>query len=103
MKIVIDIPDEAKKAFDNAENNELNCGFYDHGGVIASAIRNGTELPKGHGRLIDVNDLLDDINLEDNDYNRDVNTGEIITLENIDRIPTILEADKGVNIDEDSN
>ena len=57
-------------------------------------IKNGTPLPKGHGRLIDVNDLLDDISLEDNDYNRDVNVGEIITLENIDRIPTIIEADR---------
>ena len=53
-----------------------------------------TILPKGHGRLIDVNELLDDIGLEDNDYNRDCNTGEIITLENIDRIPTIVEADE---------
>lgn len=60
---------------------------------VVKAITSGTPLPKGHGRLIDVNDLLDDINLEDNDYNRDVNTGEIITLENIDRIPTIIEAE----------
>ena len=59
-------------------------------------IAKGTPLPKGHGRLIDVNDLLDVLNLEDNDYNRDINTGEIITLENIDRIPTIIEADKEI-------
>ena len=62
--------------------------------TVEQLIAKGTPLPKGHGRLIDVNDLLDDINLEDNDYNRDVNTGEIITLENIDRIPTIIKADK---------
>lgn len=62
--------------------------------ALYEAVKNGTPLPKGHGRLIDVNDLLDDINLEDNDYNRDINTGEIITLENIDRIPTIIEADR---------
>ena len=61
---------------------------------MGEIIANGKPLPKGHGRLIDVNDLLDDINLENNDYNRDVNTGEIITLENIDRIPTVIEADK---------
>ena len=63
--------------------------------AILTSIKNGTPLPKGHGRLIDVNDLLEDICLEDNDYNRDCNMGEIITLENIDRIPTIIEADKG--------
>lgn len=51
-EIVIKIPDEAKEAFDNAENNELKGGFYDLGGVIASAIRNGKVLPKGHGELI---------------------------------------------------
>lgn len=51
-EIVIKIPDEAKQAFDNAENNELKGGFYDHGGVIASAIRNGIVLPKGHDKLI---------------------------------------------------
>lgn len=51
-------------------------------------------LPKHHGRLIDVNELLDDIGLEDNDENRDCNNGEIITLENIDRISTIIPATK---------
>jgi len=56
-EIVIKIPDEVKQAFDNAENNELKCGFYDHGGVVASAIKNGTELPKGHGRLIDADNI----------------------------------------------
>ena len=85
MKIVIEIDEE------NYEKNKYGrCPVT----VMRKSIRNGTPLPKGHGRLIDVNDLLDDINLEDNDYNRDINTGEIITLENIDRIPTIIEADK---------
>ena len=88
MEIVIKIDDEDYKRIQNIDVFDgLTSRAY-------SAIRNGTPLPKGHGRLIDVNDLLDDINLEDNDYNRDVNTGEIITLENIDRIPTIIEADK---------
>lgn len=90
MKLVIEI---AEKYYTDIKESE-HCGNYS---VLYAldAIRNGTPLPKGHGRLIDVNDLLDDINLEDNNYNRDVNTGEIITLENIDRIPTIIEADGG--------
>ena len=57
------------------------------------ALENGTPLPKGHGRLIDINDLLDRIGLEDNDSNREDNVGEIITLEDFDFTPTILEAD----------
>lgn len=89
MQIVIDIPEEIY------EEIKTTKSIYRTGAkVLCNAIVNGTPLPKGHGRLIDVNDLLDDISLEDNDYNRDVNTGEIITLENIDRIPTIIEADK---------
>ena len=58
------------------------------------ALENGTPLPKGHGKIIDVNDLLDRICLDDTDENREDNVGEIITLEDIDFIPAIIEADK---------
>lgn len=53
----------------------------------------GVKLPKGHGKLFDVNDLLDRIGLEDNESNRDENVGEIVTLEDFDYIPTIIPAD----------
>ena len=43
--------------------------------------------------MIDVNDLLDRIGLEDNDSNREDNVGEIITLEDFDFTPTIIEGD----------
>lgn len=74
QEIVIKIPDEVKQAFDNAENNELKDGFYDHGGVIASAIRNGKVLPPGHGELRDTTTIAykladTDIYLTDNDWN----------------------------------
>lgn len=84
MQIVIDISEKDYQA--------LKQGHVPF--IMLDTLMKGIPLPKGHGRLIDVNDLLDDIDLEDNDYNRDVNTGEIITLENIDRIPTIIGADK---------
>ena len=58
------------------------------------AIRNGTLLPKRHGKLIDVKDLLEEICLEDTKENRKLNLGEIITLEDIDRIEPIIEEDK---------
>lgn len=57
-------------------------------------LKYGIPLPKHHGRLIDVDELLDDIGLEDNDENRVCNTGEIITLEDIDRISIIIPATK---------
>lgn len=93
MQIVIEIPEEVYNCAIDGQLDAIQTAF------ICGSVSNGKPLPKGHGRLIDVNDLLDDINLEDNDYNRDVNTGEIITLENIDRIPTIIEADREVNND----
>ena len=86
MQIVIEIHNQI---YENAKN-DLLCGA----GIITNAIKNGTPLPEHHGRLIDVNELLDDIGLEDNDENRDCNVGEIITLENIDRISTIIPATK---------
>lgn len=86
MQIVIDIPEEeyefCKKQWDT------ECMD-----VLTIAVKNGTPLHKGHGRLIDINDLLDRIGLEDNDSNREDNVGEIITLEDFDFTPTILEAD----------
>ena len=119
MQIVIDIPEEQiKKSLKESEyvlEGEGIKGFvnivmlYTNGRLEFVDIERREEfyscnfmpLPKGHGRLIDVNDLLDDINLEDNNYNRDVNTGEIITLENIDRIPTIIKADKAESEDKE--
>ena len=53
MKLLIDIPEETKKAFDCAESNDLKGCYYDHGGVIGNAIKNGIPLPEHHGRMID--------------------------------------------------
>lgn len=44
MKLLIEIPEEVKQAFDYAESNDLKDGYYDHGGVIGKAIKNGTPL-----------------------------------------------------------
>lgn len=45
MKVLIEIPEEAKQAFDCAENNDMKCSFYDHGGVIGNAIKNAVVIP----------------------------------------------------------
>lgn len=39
VKLIIEIPKEAKQAFDIA--NDLKGGYYDHGGIIGRAIQNG--------------------------------------------------------------
>ena len=44
VKLIIEIPKEAKQAFDNAESNDIKGGYYDHGGIIGKAIQNGIPL-----------------------------------------------------------
>ncbi len=56
MKLVIDIPKEVKEAFDKAD--EINFCFYDYNSMIGKAIRNGTPLPKGHGRIADMDEAI---------------------------------------------
>jgi hypothetical protein len=57
MKIVIDIPEEVKQTFDNAKTGDLYGNYYDYNSLIGKAIRNGTPLPKEHGRLIDADEF----------------------------------------------
>lgn len=85
-EIVIKIPDEAKQAFDNAENNELKGGFYDHGGVIGNAIKNGKVLPKRHGRIVDMNEAIN-VLIEEWGYEG--------IEDDMYRVTTLVEADKG--------
>ena len=48
------------------------------------------------GRLIDTDELINILRFEDTQEERDENVGEIITLEDIDRIPTAYDPDKVV-------
>lgn len=48
------------------------------------------------GRMIDTDELIDILGFEDTQEERDENVGEIITLEDIDRIPTAYDPDKVV-------
>ena len=112
MQVVIDIPDEqVKKSLEESKyinEDEGEKGFvcimmlYTNGQINFVDVSRKTDfysceyttLPKGHGRLIDANDLLNRIGLEDNNENRENNVGEIITLEDFDFISTIIDADK---------
>lgn len=93
MQIFIDIPDEMYDWYDNGFPDE------DDAKKLWQVIKNGKLLPKGHGKIIDVNDLLYRICLDDTEENREYNAGEIITLEDIDFIPAIIEADGGSDIE----
>lgn len=86
IELVIKIPEEEYKNICLMSKDGIGMALYDW-------IANGTPLPKGHDKLIDVKDLREQICLEDTKENRKLNLGEIITLEDIDRIEPIIEAD----------
>lgn len=56
MKIVIDIPEEVYKRIQSLSNAD----YFEHDicGNSMRRIANGKPLPKGHGSLIDVDDML---------------------------------------------
>lgn len=87
MQIVIEINDneyEGIKGYpDNITSYPVTIHLYD-------AVRNGTPLPKGHGRLIDADELKKII--KENDIL--TMTGFSVRLCDIDKTPTIIEADK---------
>ena len=83
MKLIIDIPEKAYKL------RLTNPVWYDSN--IDKAIRNGIPLQKGHGRLIDVNNIVyekESIMQNDGCYTT-------VMIPNIDATPSIIEADKG--------
>ena len=88
MKILIDMDDNLyTRLFDNGVDN------YTDAADIAKAIRKGTILPKGYGRLIDAEKLL-------NTFWTYCNQGDFGYHQAEDLIksaPTIIEADKDSN------
>lgn len=62
MQIVIDIPDEQFITL-NAKTQKEVISVIDHK-LLINAIQNGIPLPKGHGALIDINNI-ESIMLED--------------------------------------
>lgn len=54
MQIVIELTDKEKEMFDNS----FKAVFLDVYSMMANKIKNGKILPKGHGRLIDAEQLM---------------------------------------------
>ena len=81
MQIIIDIPEDVyKRTVSHREFKDLNDCV-----TTIKALENGTPLPKGHGRLIDADVLIDSLGISDRDiYCEDV----------IEDAPTIIKADK---------
>lgn len=87
MRLIIDIPEDVyTRLFDNGiQDNEIAV---DDVCEMARALRLGTSLPKGHGRLIDEEDiaLIDEQFYVPSDY--------YVAESAINDAPTIIEADK---------
>lgn len=94
MQIVIEISEE--------RFNSLKAGFVQHGSIaermIVDAVRNGTALPE-HGRLIDADDLLDNLyricdsngTLEENPYRDNLHIDSIVDV--VESMPTIIQVE----------
>ena len=81
VQIVIEIPEE--EYFDIVRSDRTVFADRASKECMLHAIRNGTPLPKGHGRLIDLNDLYD--------FDR----------RKVEYAPTIIKADTEVDADDE--
>lgn len=85
MKIVIEIDDARFKDIRRIACVQLeNCHFK----TVEQIIANGTPLPKGHGRLIDADEL------KEHKYRDNHRYENAVAVAYIDNAPTIIEADK---------
>ncbi|MBR0090199.1 MAG: hypothetical protein IJP92_00655 [Lachnospiraceae bacterium] len=87
MKIAIDIPEYVKTVIDRNGTNEIFAE------ALWQAVKNGTPLPKGHGRLLDERKMLERL--------KEWKTNDVMdvahynfTFQRIIESPTIIEADK---------
>ena len=91
IELVIKIPEGLKKDFELEQWTALSCM------EMKNALMNSTPLPKGHGDLKDADAIKDVIYKYFEDIQFYDGTGYDIysdSKENIDKIPTIIEADK---------
>ena len=103
MKIVIDMPEEDYINIKNAINSLIENGVERVSmSKICLAILDGTPLPKGHGRLGDLDKIANKVNALKDNWNRYGNEYESGRYESydyavdvIEDASTIIEADKG--------
>ena len=88
MQIVIDIPKEIYNSA-CATNNVWDMRM---AGFVCSAIANGTPLPKGHGRIVDISQIEYLKAIHEAKYGRIPWSEAIKQIKN--SAPTIIEADK---------
>lgn len=91
MHIVIDIPEEL---YEKQLSNDWSGNIYIHDAIV-----NGTPLPKGHGRIGDLDELerrISDFVEHDAKITDDyIVTRQRFIVDGIRDTPTIIETDKG--------
>ena len=93
MQIIITLKDTTHKAI-----TTLNTISEHLQAEVVRAIKDGTELPKGHGRLVDENEV-DGLRYKYFDFS----DNEVNCIKRgIDRLTTIIEADKEVENEADN-
>lgn len=80
IELVIKIPEEMYKWVNDVNKFYIEYGISD----FMDLIKNGTSLPKGHGRLIDADTYRKEM----------LNSREFDFFSRLDMQPTIIEADK---------
>ena len=84
MQIVIDIPKDMYSAIKSGKDGYSN--------YVHTAVRNGTPLPKGHGRLVDADAITKDFNTLQDAFT--IYTDGTMKMAIGCNAPTIIEADK---------
>ena len=105
MQVVIEIDDKTYKDIKEENsiygiNNGLSVRIT---GKVVGAIQNGEPLPKGHGRLIDtddINQVIKPLEASDSTWEMTAETAKRLMYEAFNRCPTIIKADRSV---EDGN
>ena len=94
MQIVIDIPDFI---YTEIRNITENTGIIGHNAkALYNAIYHGTPLPKGHGRLVDIDLLRNQVSHDEREAFSKHQVWLLLSVHN-KKIPTIIEADKEVD------
>jgi hypothetical protein len=91
IELVIKMPEEVYKSIINGKN------YISYQEYVEGAIKNGTPLPKGHGRIVDVGKIDEDRIDHDNPIIYLTINGEYIeavSLDYLNSLSTIIEADK---------
>ena len=89
MQLVINIDDDLYKSIISHRYKityQQKCDYED----LKNAIEDGVPLPKGHGRLVDADEI--DNNIYDLTRSVDLNYGQISEV--VDTAPTIVKADR---------